>query len=364
MESASFVGIFSIRVNNGFPALQSHDFSGACYAWKKEDGEHIVLPANGNAPNENCYILDARDFEFLFQPYAASSTSPLEATPRPSLRSDAPDLLGMWYEESLTAVPDATVQQPQSPPSGMDGLVAAELSSDEAVLAPAWHPDELFAEPGSRGAMPQGPAARAFHRAAEMPPQAFHTPGHTQGHTHGHMPGHISGYDTPAAPSRTSYPASPPHTGFAAPPPHAQAQVLVNEVQEDPEIRSAHLEQRMRGKFDALLGQMTESPSPELEEELARLLTLGSTFSWKQKFMFTEFGLALRRKQKFQLALSSHLRALQLAPNDEHILFNVARAEYELGNTAKAQEYLGRALAVAPDFTVAKNFQGFLLGRA
>ena len=119
----------------------------------------------------------------------------------------------------------------------------------------------------------------------------------------------------------------------------------------------------MRVKFAALLQAIDENTNPQQDEEMARLLTLGSNFGWRQKFMFTEFGLALRRKQKFTLALDSHLRALELAPNDEHILFNVARAEYELRNTDKAQHYLDKALSVAPDFTIAKNFKSFLSGR-
>lgn len=76
--------------------------------------------------------------------------------------------------------------------------------------------------------------------------------------------------------------------------------------------------------------------------------------------MLTELGLVLRQKKQYTLAKQCHLRALELTPLDERILFNIARTEYEAGNIKAAQDYLSRCLALAPDFNVAKNFLAFI----
>ena len=126
------------------------------------------------------------------------------------------------------------------------------------------------------------------------------------------------------------------------------------------EERIKRLEASMRSEFETLVAQLDESAHPAVENEISRLIQRGTGFTWKQKYMFTEFGLTLRRKQKHTLALACHMRALSFSPHDEHVLFNVARAEYELGNIEEAKNNLRHALKSAPGFTAAKNFLTFL----
>lgn len=47
--------------------------------------------------------------------------------------------------------------------------------------------------------------------------------------------------------------------------------------------------------------------------------------------LFSEFGLGLRRLGFAPLALAAHKRALEFAPKDERILFNIARATMTWG---------------------------------
>ena len=326
--------MFSIRDNNAFADLPTHIFSGLCYAWNLPDERRIVQPLNlQHVPLGNCYVLDEQEFTFLLLPLGLSGAGGKGAV-KGIVRSDSPDLLGIWYEQALA---DGTVT-----PGGQAGTGAASadpaaevvsvptkapVSHDEAVLTPVWHPDEVL------------------HEESADPFEHSDTP-LTQRSSR--MPGRSGTSDSLTARAAYLSPATAPAGNDG----------------ENPEERAARLEAFMRDKFSSLLDQMTENSNQDLEEEVSRLLALGSTFSWKQKFMFTEFGLALRRKHKSRLALKSHMRALELAPNDEHILFNVARTEYELGNLVDAKKYLNKALSVAPEFAVAKNFQSFLLGRA
>ena len=130
------------------------------------------------------------------------------------------------------------------------------------------------------------------------------------------------------------------------------------------ETRAQRLEQQMREEFAVLLDRFDKETDPDAERDLSRLVLRGAGFSWKQKFMFTEFGFALRRRRLYKLALASHIRALGFSPKDEHVLFNVARSEYELGKVEEARVYLVKALDAAPDFDAAKRFLAFLDGCA
>ena len=76
--------------------------------------------------------------------------------------------------------------------------------------------------------------------------------------------------------------------------------------------------------------------------------------------VFSEFGLGLRRLGFVHLALAAHKRALDFAPNDERILFNIARSYHDLDLLPEAKDYLEKALAVAPEFVAARQFLLFI----
>lgn len=76
--------------------------------------------------------------------------------------------------------------------------------------------------------------------------------------------------------------------------------------------------------------------------------------------LFSEFGLGLRRLGFMSLALAAHKRALDFAPDDARILFNIARTYHDLDLLPEAREFLGRALAIDPEFAVARQFLMFL----
>ena len=78
------------------------------------------------------------------------------------------------------------------------------------------------------------------------------------------------------------------------------------------------------------------------------------------KHMFSEFGSILRKKRIYALALRHHTKALELAPNDEHIWFNLARVHYSLGNIDKAMEYLRRVLKADPNMQECLRFMHYL----
>lgn len=114
-------------------------------------------------------------------------------------------------------------------------------------------------------------------------------------------------------------------------------------------------------QIDDFFKRLLDEAEHPLEEHISRLIAIpAQENNTTYQAVLTELGLVLRQKKQYTLAKQCHLRALELTPLDERILFNIARTEYEAGNIKAAQEYLSRCLALAPDFNVAKNFLAFI----
>lgn len=410
MENASFVGLFGVIHPESFPP--GPDFSGVCYVWQTPSAQLLVLPLNSrHIPTGECLFMSTREFGEHMQPIDSNATPGL--CPSSSiLRPDSPDLLGIWYEQAVSGPVNSRLSDKSARQIALDKGLTVELprapvSRDEALFTPLWHPDELLQaledtqnspasvaqeadDPFARFAVNIGPVHANYAGGVEnLPPSGQMTP--PQGGAEllslsapqnaGATSPEPAGQPLPFAPEASAAAASSPVQPLASyGPGTAQQPARQKEESAETEERNAKLEQVMRTKFAALLSQMDDEassapssspsvPSPPsgpsaADTEMEKLLTLGSAFTWKQKFMFTEFGLALRRKHKYTLALTCHLRALALSSQDEHILFNVARSEYELGNIEKAGQYLDRALMVSPGFDLARNFKIFLAGHA
>ena len=380
MESAAYLGVFGIRDKTVITSMPAHNNSGLWQAWLLMDGRVMVQPLDRSyLPWGSFFPMQLQHFGSMLMPVASlarlASAVPSDAAaptaddlpyaeslpflvlnemPRSDaskarrLRSDAPDLLGVWYQEAMAA---GIVSEGRSAPASESGeyddyddflppeisreLTHAPVSDDEPVLTPVWHPDEFFLDDVSDPAAPASPTKAVM-------PDLRHNP------------------DGVALPPSIVFaePVSPPSSPAAA-----EARAADEEPGSgDPEGRAARVERYLRTEFDALVAGFDHEHDADLDERVSGLLGKGTALTWKQKFMFTEFGLTLRRKRKPRLALKAHLRALELAPRDEHILFNVARTEFELGNTEAAKEYLARALESAPKFSMARNFLNFLLG--
>lgn len=64
----------------------------------------------------------------------------------------------------------------------------------------------------------------------------------------------------------------------------------------------------------------------------------------EHKHMFRDFGVTLRKKSLPELAARFAARAVQLAPNDDHAHFNLARLLGSLGRYTEAEQHIVRAM--------------------
>ncbi|MDR1044559.1 MAG: tetratricopeptide repeat protein [Candidatus Adiutrix sp.] len=77
----------------------------------------------------------------------------------------------------------------------------------------------------------------------------------------------------------------------------------------------------------------------------------------ENKHFFNELGIELRGLKLYDQAIDFYDKALDLAPDDENLLFNIARAAFEAGDKAKADGFLDCALTINPQFEAAKKLK-------
>ena len=407
------VGTFIIKDSEYLAAMPERNESGLWQAWKMSDGSFMVQPLDRDrAPWGTMHLLESGEFSRMLEPARFPGGADGGAA-KPGY-ADADDLLFVWYEQALAEQKvDICGGDPLASPLAAKPH-KVRISSEESVLVPSWHPDDLFSD--EKGAKPEArpagsrpdeaaggsapatwgsktPEARAVQAAAAAVPTG---PDRSQvGNAVGVAASEtffaeddllsdilvqepfLSGNPLDFMPTLSLELNVSPEPALPAAPTAAAPVSAANAAGDDEpgapafqdddayaEARAARLEQRMREEFALLLEKLDKGGTPEIENELSRLVLRGEGFSWKQKFMFTEFGCTLRRKRLPKAALASHMRALSFAPTDEHILFNVARSEYELGNTDAARMYLARALESAPAFGAARRFLAFLDGHS
>lgn len=66
--------------------------------------------------------------------------------------------------------------------------------------------------------------------------------------------------------------------------------------------------------------------------------------------VYNRLGIAYRRQQKFDMALTLYDKALHFHPKDEHLLYNKARCYWDMDQYKRAAEILAKALELNPDF--------------
>jgi tetratricopeptide (TPR) repeat protein len=95
-------------------------------------------------------------------------------------------------------------------------------------------------------------------------------------------------------------------------------------------------------------------------DKLSRILKVlmgqGDTFSQEHKERLNTFGVRLRRNGHLDQAMTFLEKAHEVNPEDDHILFNLARVYFDKKDFATCQEKLNLALEANPEFAEARKF--------
>lgn len=94
----------------------------------------------------------------------------------------------------------------------------------------------------------------------------------------------------------------------------------------------------------------------KLTQALRRILNIDALFQEQERHLFNEFGICLRKEQRFAEAIAFYSKAVEHNAEDENLHFNIARAKAESGDTDGAREHLEKALALRQDFEEARRF--------
>jgi tetratricopeptide (TPR) repeat protein len=307
--NVEFLGFYATRDDSGLTAFHKIGESGLWQVWRAQGDIYILQALDAHRrPQGGFFSVSADDF---FYALIALPKENIVIAPRHFIRSDSPHLLEAW----------------------LDQMQAAQEGAERPEAALGILPEEAKIFPLVENTGPWRPAAGSGGK--DTPRQRL--------------------FSVDAPPETSAGASGAAQAAFSCP-------ALSQDLPEQ-EKRIASREALLRDQFAILLARLDTPERATAEAELARLLGEEEQFTWKQKYMFAELGMALRRKGQTRLARKAHLRALSLAPEDGHILFNLARSEYEMGNIAEAKAYLSRVLTSLPGFDPALKFLAFLDGR-
>lgn len=119
------------------------------------------------------------------------------------------------------------------------------------------------------------------------------------------------------------------------------------------------VEKRLRSDFSIAMIRLQSNKDLALQG-LNNILEYKASFQEAHKHMFSDFGISLRRRRLYDLARRFHQKAHELAPRDEHILFNMARAFYDAGKVDEARSCLGAALDMSGQFKAGHDFLNYI----
>jgi len=119
-------------------------------------------------------------------------------------------------------------------------------------------------------------------------------------------------------------------------------------------------ENHIRASFGLGLAYLDRGETDSARIVFLKLSRLRGAFAPEYKHLFNEFGIKLRRNGMHAQALGHYAKALRLSPTDDHLLYNMARALYELGRLRAARRFIVKALAVRPDFPEARKFHEYM----
>lgn len=126
-------------------------------------------------------------------------------------------------------------------------------------------------------------------------------------------------------------------------------------------IRVKQLEMTMRTNFRKMLDRLRKPKERQaainsLEEMANQREGITQDFC----YMFRDFGVQLRKREIYSVAMLFSKRVIELTPYDDHAHFNLARIFCEIGRYKDAEDALNRAMSIGGDNPTYKKFQEYI----
>ena len=114
-------------------------------------------------------------------------------------------------------------------------------------------------------------------------------------------------------------------------------------------------EENVRANFGLGKVYVATGETEKAAAVFSKLAKIEAVFEEENKHIFNELGIELRRMEMYDQALEYYRKALSIAPNDENLYFNMARALYQKGDLDRAGKFLSKALSINPNLVEAQQ---------
>ncbi|MEE8483940.1 MAG: tetratricopeptide repeat protein, partial [Nitrospinota bacterium] len=120
-------------------------------------------------------------------------------------------------------------------------------------------------------------------------------------------------------------------------------------------------EENVKAKFGLGKTHLEQGKTDEAMEIFNELSQIDSLFEEENKHVFNEFGIELRKLEKYDLAIANYEKAITIDALDEALYYNLARAYDKKDLLGKAIEKLKEALKIEKDFPEAQTYLSHLM---
>lgn len=116
-------------------------------------------------------------------------------------------------------------------------------------------------------------------------------------------------------------------------------------------------EDHIRANFGLGLTYLALGDTKRAGHTFRKIVSMKSSFNPEHKHLFNEFGISLRKNGMFEQCVRYYRRALELHAEDDHLLFNIARAHFDEQDLEKALQFSLLALENNPDLREARRLR-------
>jgi Tfp pilus assembly protein PilF len=115
-------------------------------------------------------------------------------------------------------------------------------------------------------------------------------------------------------------------------------------------------EDNVRANFGLGRTYMAMGDGDKAKQVFRKLSTIEAVLEPRNKYIFNEFGIQLRKMGMFEEAVRHYHRALLVEKFDENLWFNLGRALFEGGQAQAACKALAKAISINSEFEDARSY--------
>ncbi len=139
-----------------------------------------------------------------------------------------------------------------------------------------------------------------------------------------------------------------------------QQRLSEEELRQEVKKAAKRLERNIRQEFALHLARIRTGNTKDAIQKIQTILELRKGIVSAHKYMFSDFGIDLRKVTQYQLAVKAYQRALELGLNDANIHFNLARLYLDMKEYSLSWKAVSSSLNIDPEHYYSLKFRSYL----